>query len=52
MLEVACERAQIILPDQVFFQFNNEKINQFLDFSANNTGLERLILIETPWKKI
>lgn len=56
MLEVACERAQAILLDQVFFQLDNEKLQQFnllLDAPANsNPGLERLMSIETPWKEI
>lgn len=56
MLEVACERAQAILLDQVFFQLNNEKFQQFnqlLDSPVNNnSGLKRLMSIETPWKEI
>lgn len=56
MLEVACERAQAILLDQVFFQLDNEKFQQFnllLDAPVNsNPGLERLMAIETPWKEI
>ncbi|HGF6561345.1 TPA: DUF1778 domain-containing protein [Providencia alcalifaciens] len=56
MLEVAGERAQAILLDQVFFQLNNEKFQQFnllLDAPVNsNPGLDRLMSIETPWKEI
>ncbi|HEP0304239.1 MULTISPECIES: type II toxin-antitoxin system TacA family antitoxin [unclassified Providencia] len=56
MLEVACERAQAILLDQVFFQLDNEKFQQFnllLDAPVNsNPGLDRLMVIETPWKEI
>ncbi|MEQ5091646.1 DUF1778 domain-containing protein [Providencia rettgeri] len=56
MLEVACERAQAILLDQVFFQLDNEKFQQFnllLDAPVNsNLGLDRLMSIETPWKEI
>ncbi|MEY0133892.1 DUF1778 domain-containing protein [Providencia rettgeri] len=56
MLEVACERAQAILLDQVFFQLDNEKFQQFnllLDAPVNgNPGLDRLMSIETPWKEI
>ncbi|EIU7559077.1 MULTISPECIES: type II toxin-antitoxin system TacA family antitoxin [Providencia] len=56
MLEVACERAQAILLDQVFFQLDNEKFQQFnllLDAPVNsNPGLDRLMAIETPWKEI
>ncbi|HCT9039595.1 MULTISPECIES: type II toxin-antitoxin system TacA family antitoxin [Providencia] len=56
MLEVACERAQAILLDQVFFQLDNEKFQQFnllLDAPVNsNPGLDRLMSIEIPWKEI
>ena len=56
MLEVACERAQAILLDQVFFQLDNEKFQQFnllLDAPVNtNPGLDRLMTIKTPWKEI
>jgi uncharacterized protein (DUF1778 family) len=56
MLEVACERAQAILLDQVFFQLDYEKFQQFnqlLDSPVNNnSGLKRLMSIETPWKEI
>lgn len=56
MLEVACERAQSILLDQVFFQLDNEKFQQFnllLDAPVNtNPGLDRLMTIKTPWKEI
>lgn len=54
MLEVACERAQAILLDQVFFQLDNEKFQQFtalLDAPGDaNPGLDRLISVEAPWK--
>lgn len=56
MLEVACERAQAILLDQVFFQLDNKKFQQFnllLDAPVNsNPGLDRLMSIETQWKEI
>lgn len=56
MLEVACERAQAILLDQVFFQLDNEKFQQFtslLDAPVDaNPGLERLMSVEAPWKGI
>ncbi|HGV9232330.1 TPA: DUF1778 domain-containing protein [Providencia rettgeri] len=56
MLEVACERAQAILLDQIFFQLDNEKFQQFnllLDAPVNsNPGLDRLMSIEIPWKEI
>lgn len=53
MLEVACERAQAILLDQVFFQLDTEKFHEFtamLDAPQKaNKGLERLMAVEAPW---
>lgn len=53
MLEVACERAQAILLDQVFFQLDTEKLNRFrslIDSPQNtNQGLERLMAVKAPW---
>jgi uncharacterized protein (DUF1778 family) len=53
MLEVACERAQAILLDQVFFQLDTEKFHEFtsmLDAPQNtNEGLERLMAVKAPW---
>ena len=53
MLEVACERAQAILLDQVFFQLDTEKFHEFtamLDAPQNaNQGLERLMAVNAPW---
>jgi len=53
MLEVACERAQAILLDQVFFQLDTEKFNEFkamLDApQKTNQGLERLMGVKAPW---
>jgi uncharacterized protein (DUF1778 family) len=53
MLEVACERAQAILLDQVFFQLDAEKFNEFtamLDAPQKaNQGLERLMAVKSPW---
>lgn len=55
MLEAACERAQAVLLDQVFFGFDDEKFRQFnamLDAIpiAPNTGLERLMGVKAPWE--
>ena len=54
MLEAACERAQSVLLDQVFFGLDAEKFQQFtamLDAPANaNEGLERLMAIKAPWE--
>lgn len=53
MLEVACERAQAVLLDQVFFSLDAEKFKQFtaaLDAPPSaNTGLERLMAVKAPW---
>ena len=54
MLEVACERAQAVVLDQVFFQLDDEKCRRFtamLDAPPkNNSGLERLMNIKAPWR--
>jgi uncharacterized protein (DUF1778 family) len=53
MLEVACERAQAVMLDQVFFRLNDQ---QFAEFNAlldapmsSNPGLERLMAVKPPW---
>jgi uncharacterized protein (DUF1778 family) len=53
ILEVACEHAQAVLLDQVFFRLNAEQLAQFnalLDVPVSaNAGLERLMAVKTPW---
>lgn len=53
MLEAACERAEAVLLDQVFFRLDAEKFDQFvalLDAPPKpNPGLERLMAIKEPW---
>lgn len=53
MLEAACERAQSVLLDQVFFGLDTEKFQQFtalLDAPISaNAGLERLMAVKAPW---
>ncbi|PJK11885.1 toxin-antitoxin system protein [Lysobacteraceae bacterium NML95-0200] len=53
MLEAACERAQAVLLDQVFFRLDADKFKQFTDMldepATPNPGLERLMALETPW---
>jgi len=53
MLEVACEHAQAVVLNQVFFNLDTEKFRQFtamLDApAAANPGLERLMAIKAPW---
>lgn len=53
MLEAACERAQSVLLDQVFFKLD---AGQFAEFAAlldaapqHNPGLERLMAVKAPW---
>ena len=56
MLEVACERAQAILLDQVFFGLDEHKFREFtalLDAPAKpNTGLDRLMAVQAPWSDV
>jgi uncharacterized protein (DUF1778 family) len=53
MLEAACERAQAVVLDQVFFNLDADKFQQFtalLDAPPNlNPGLERLMAVKAPW---
>ena len=53
MLEAACDKAQSVVLDQVFFALDNSKFKQFtalLDASpAANPGLERLMALQAPW---
>ncbi|MCL2656472.1 MAG: DUF1778 domain-containing protein [Betaproteobacteria bacterium] len=53
MLEAACERAQTIVLDQVFFNLDEKKFQQFtalLDAPQGvNPGLERLMAVKAPW---
>ncbi len=53
ILEAACERAQLVLLDQVFFQLDADKFEQFvakLDAPLqSNPGLERLVAVKAPW---
>ncbi len=53
MLEAACERAQAVLLDQVFFGLDTDKFQQFtamLDAPPSpNAGLKRLMAVKAPW---
>lgn len=53
MLEAACERAQSVLLDQVFFSLDAEKFQQFTELldapPSANPGLERLMAVKAPW---
>ncbi len=54
MLEAACERAQSVLLDQVFFGLDAEKFQQFTAMlnapPIANAGLERLAAVKAPWE--
>ncbi len=53
MLEVACERAQAVVLDQVFFGLDTQKFTEFtamLDAPPTaNPGLQRLMKVQAPW---
>ena len=53
MLEAACDRAQAVVLDQVFFSLDANKFKRFtamLDAPPGpNPGLERLMAVKTPW---
>lgn len=53
MLEAACERAQAVVLDQVFFALDADKFRQFtetLDAPPKpNPGLRRLMALKAPW---
>ncbi len=54
MLEAACDKAQAVLLDQVFFSLDQtqfKKFNTMLDAPVKpNAGLERLLAVKAPWK--
>jgi len=53
MLEAACDKAQAVILDQVFFSLNADQLQQFtamLDAPpSHNPGLERLMAVTAPW---
>ncbi|MCC7068892.1 MAG: DUF1778 domain-containing protein [Burkholderiales bacterium] len=55
MLEAACERAQAVVLDQVYFTLDADKFQQFLDLldapPKPNPGLERLFALQPVWDK-
>ena len=55
MLEVACERAQTVILDRVFFGLDAEKFKQFSDLldapKTPNAGLARLMEVKAPWQE-
>ena len=54
MLEAACDKAQSVVLDQVFFSLDADKFRKFtkmLDAApAHNPGLARLMAVNAPWK--
>jgi uncharacterized protein (DUF1778 family) len=54
MLEAACDKAQAVVLDQVFFSLDAEKFKKFtmmLDAPPRaNQGLERLMAVKVPWR--
>ena len=55
MLEAACDKAQAVMIDQVFFNLDADKFRQFtrlLDAPPeHNPGLERLMVVKAPWQE-
>jgi uncharacterized protein (DUF1778 family) len=55
MLESACDKAQAVLLDQVHFNLDADRFQQFMDLldapPAPNAGLERLMALKAPWTK-
>jgi uncharacterized protein (DUF1778 family) len=55
MLDAACDKAQSVLLDQVFFRMGAAKFRQFVKLldapPAPNPGLERLMAVKPPWSR-
>ena len=55
MLEAACDKAQSVVLDQVFFSLDANKFKRFTKIldapPSHNPGLERLMAIKAPWDK-
>ncbi len=53
MLEAACDKAQAVLLDQVFFNLDASKFRQFIKLldapPGPNPGIERLMAVKAPW---
>lgn len=54
MLEAACDKAQSVLLDQVFFNLDEDRFRQFTALidapPAPNPGLDRLMAVKAPWQ--
>lgn len=55
MLEAACDKAQAVLLDQVYFNLDADRFQEFIDLldapPTSNPGLERLMAVKAPWAK-
>ena len=53
MLEAACDKAQAVVLDQVFFNLDADKFKQFIQMldapPTHNPGLARLMAVKAPW---
>lgn len=53
MLEAACDKAQAVVLDQVFFALDADKFREFTKLldapPTRNVGLERLKAVKPPW---
>ena len=53
MLDAACDKAQAVVLDQVFFALDVDKFRQFTQLldapPTRNPGLERLKAVKAPW---
>ncbi len=56
MLEAACDRAQAVVLDQVFFNMDANRFKQFsklLDAPPGpNAALEHLLAVKAPWRTV
>jgi len=54
MLEAACDKAQSVVLDRVFFNLDADQFRKFTKLldapPAPNPGLERLLAVKAPWK--
>ena len=53
MLKAACDKAQEVVLDQVFFALDAERFRQFIALLdapvVSNPGLDRLMAVKPPW---
>ena len=56
ILEAACDRAQAVVLNQVFFRLDEDTLRQFnsmLDAPARpDTGFKRLMSLRSPWSRV